>query len=68
MADIRVLNYLTFLTFQLCVFHSQSRVCDCVEMKDLNTFRTAALIVDKPALISQHLNTPLKLCTLTTHQ
>lgn len=78
-ADIRALNHLTFLTFQLpsISLHaliaprlptSVSCVRDRVGLKDLNTVRTAAWAVDKPTLISQHLNTPLKLDTLTTPQ
>lgn len=52
-ADIRALNHLTFLTFQLSSLFlhaliaprlspSVSSVCDCFEMKDLNTIRTVA--------------------------
>lgn len=75
-ADIRALNHPTIPTSHLpslssiaprpppsvsCVWHRSGS-------KDLNGVRTAAWAVDKPGLISQHLNAPLKLDTLTTPQ
>lgn len=75
-ADIRALNHLTFPNFQLLSLSSHALIAppsvscvrDLVRSKDLNTVRTAAWAVDKPTLISQHLNAPLKLDTLTTPQ